>query len=355
MESVSLDVSKGIALTITNQVKVPRMSKMQLHVLRQLIKDGENGNALKYINTFLQANADDGYGLRRQAGSATNIRRHLTSHKSDKLADKPIGSILKLLERQFSPNHAKTPGNTALGDWIGVEIECVVPRRSFDGYQDQDNDYCRQALHAMIVERRIRNIQAKQDGSIRANDDSIGVEFTCLFQRSNPDNLRQLCELLSELGAYVNASCGLHVHLDCRDAIDGRNYRRAMVRAQRIAKALPVLAAMQPDSRLSNTYCKVGISRIRGDRYFAVNCTSLTKFQTIEMRLHSGTINYDKISNWIELLYLISREKALKKRCLNYSELSEQLPKASRQLMSYVRARILGFGRHEMMPVQVGA
>ena len=39
------------------------------------------------------------------------------------------------------------------------------------------------------------------------------------------------------------------------------------------------------------------------DRYCKINAESFFRHKSIEFRQHSGTINYDKISNWILFLH----------------------------------------------------
>ena len=39
-----------------------------------------------------------------------------------------------------------------------------------------------------------------------------------------------------------------------------------------------------------------------GDRYFKVNPVAYRRHNTIEFRQHSGTTDYEKMSNWIEFL-----------------------------------------------------
>ena len=46
------------------------------------------------------------------------------------------------------------------------------------------------------------------------------------------------------------------------------------------------------------------------DRYYMINGTALKKYKTIEVRLHSGTTNFNKIKNWVELLKGIVKSEA---------------------------------------------
>jgi hypothetical protein len=90
-------------------------------------------------------------------------------------------------------------------------------------------------------------------------------------------------------------------------------------RLDRFRNAVGMLGYLVPKSRRNNRYCRIGVSGRRdgADRYYAVNATALNKYQTIEIRLHSGTVDYGKISRWTELCYLISRSKELTNETAN--------------------------------------
>ena len=77
--------------------------------------------------------------------------------------------------------------------------------------------------------------------------------------------------------------------------------------------------SMMPASRRNNTYCRsikldnietringcrtvTQIANLYGSRYFKVNAQSYTKHNTVEFRQHSGTIEVEKIENWVRFL-----------------------------------------------------
>lgn len=69
---------------------------------------------------------------------------------------------------------------------------------------------------------------------------------------------------------------------------------------------------MCPPSRVKNGYCipeKVyeSFDESTGDeRYCGINKTAYDKHETIEVRIHSGSLNAEKINNWIKLLVKIA-------------------------------------------------
>lgn len=269
-----------------------------------------------------------------------------TKRPTDQLARKAPNSVLTLMLAKLDPLRSKKPENINLGDWIGVEIECFIPKIHFQSVNDRYTDF-----HARLAEtfknERIGGVSIKYDGSIRNDDDCFPVEVNILYRRGNDANLEKTCALLNRLGARVNKSCGLHVHLDCRDV----EARQASLRGKRLASALPILSAMVPASRRDNQYCRLIKNEIkRGSRYAAINMQAYGKFKTVEVRLHSSTTNFGKIKNWVELLYIISRSNKMSNFSMaglgnnldNLYRMASVL-KLDASLIEYARKRIAKF------------
>ena len=139
------------------------------------------------------------------------------------------------------------------------------------------------------------------DSSIeRTSANPCANEIRALLTRSELEpRLFRLCERFKTLGLTVNRSCGLHVHFDMR----GRRLEEVTKIAKRADKWLKALQELVPASRRENRYCRFGVST--RDRYHAVNLCSFSKFETLEIRLHSGTVDYSKTLAWIRLCELI--------------------------------------------------
>ena len=129
----------------------------------------------------------------------------------------------------------------------------------------------------------------------------FGQEAVMMFRRSRPERLLALCDYLDDMGATVNQTCGLHVHLDQRDV----SRREALTRARRIAAALPWLVTIVPPSRRDNDFCRATMSA--RSRYVAVNCMALDEHNTIEVRLAAGSTDAQKILMWVDLMLYLSR------------------------------------------------
>ena len=162
---------------------------------------------------------------------------------------------------------------------IGVEIECMKP--------------VGKEVEVPIWAR------AKGDGSIRQAPNTEGVEYAILIKRSELEHrLYKFCGLISD--HRVNTSCGLHVHIDCR----GRTEDDVRKIAKKMTAWMIALREFVPESRRNNTdYAALSFSET--NRYRAVNFTAFRKYKTLEIRLHSGTVDYTKIIAWIRLVELL--------------------------------------------------
>lgn len=151
--------------------------------------------------------------------------------------------------------------------------------------------------------------RAKSDGSIRPSADCQPVEVAALFVRREMEvRLHRLCRQLEQLGMRVNKSCGLHVHFDMR----GRTIDEVLAIAKRTDKWLFALRYLVPQSRRENSYCQFGVvtkrtyeRQMSDSRYRAVNVCSFSRHKTLEIRLHSGTVDYTKVLSWIRLCELV--------------------------------------------------
>jgi hypothetical protein len=161
---------------------------------------------------------------------------------------------------------------------VGVEIECFGPE---------------------VGPRLPLWMREGSDGSLQPTGEHPGREYRLLVKRSELEvRLHKACALLA--AHSVNKSCGLHVHLDMR----GKSLPEVTKLARHLDKWLKALREYVPASRRENTFCRFGISTT--DRYHAVNLTSFRKYQTLEIRLHSGTVSFEKILAWVRLLELLT-------------------------------------------------
>jgi hypothetical protein len=213
---------------------------------------------------------------------------------------KEMGAIMKFLKSKdkqivFQEKKPQTKDN-----YIGVEIEFFCDLNAED-------------LAFKLYEHGLgKNVALKTDGSIRAENQMYPHEITLLAKEKEVKEVVALTsKVLLAANAKVNKSCGLHVHLDMRN-------RDHIVAFHNLVSAQNILFAMNPFSRQSGSYCRRQDTKVfkealgsgnRDMRYFGINAQAHERHSTIEIRMHSGTVQANKINNWIDLLLLIIAKK----------------------------------------------
>ncbi len=181
-----------------------------------------------------------------------------------------------------------------MGHWRSIEFELIFKSKAA---QDQ-------FAHEARCKNLGKFVTIKTDASVKRNtDDTVGcpAEVVLSYRAGNEDSVREFCQLLRGK-AYVNNSCGTHVHFDFRHITP----EDATIYGKRLARVVPALKTLLPANRRDNQFCKEIInSTASGQRYAFVNLSAYAKYKTIEVRGHSGTIKADKILNWIKLCQLV--------------------------------------------------
>jgi hypothetical protein len=179
--------------------------------------------------------------------------------------------------------------------YVGIEMEIIS---KMDHY----------AMRHAIAQAGLESyVCAKSDGSVRGSSTYPNPhELAILVKESEMARVvKKVCKILHG-NSSVNKSCGLHVHLDMRK-------RNSDVAYANLYSAQALLYAMCPKTRLTNSYCrpqnsytKMSQAHMGGERYLGINPTAFARHKTIEIRIHSGTINAFKIINWVKLLIQIA-------------------------------------------------
>jgi hypothetical protein len=319
---------------------------------------------IQYLGTFLG---------RRNKRVSISKPIQTKDYDGPEVSTKPGQLMDKLLERKRlrSTLHNDKKPEDKSGQWVGVEIECYLKTEDFDGDVDCTcectcNSECDQCGHEIevdcdgscrencectadyipsvrskVAKLGLTNITVVSDGSLETNSERFGVEFKVLFKPGKDESLKVLCAWLKYRGANVDTTCGLHVHLDCT----GKDDTQVLRVEESFVRSLPHLVNMIPSSRRNNTYCKYGKSH--SDRYHMINCTSLKKHKTIEIRMHSGTTCYTKISNWVSLLVKIKDYKHDLLSSLDSLEWGHELG-LSIELQQWVLKRMAKFSSKEI-------
>lgn len=153
------------------------------------------------------------------------------------------------------------------------------------------------------------------------HDGSCGLELVSPVLEGE-EGFRQIevvCRVLKSLGAEVDIKCGLHVHIDAR-GLSKKEIARVF---GAYAKYEPIIDRLVPPSRRAsnNGFCRSirnvagswgtdSVKRFENDpisfwnmgRYYKVNLESYVRHSTIEFRQHSGTLDAEKIINWVVFL-----------------------------------------------------
>ena len=165
--------------------------------------------------------------------------------------------------------------------------------------------------------------KSERDGSIRVTKPGqVACEFVSpiLKGEAGVRHLVEFVEWLRAIGAQVNASCGMHIHIGAASAAGGEELTAYVERLTRLvafnSKAL--YAQTGTITREKGVYCaplgdqtKRAIARVKrtkrlGDagiagRYHILNLTTLNTRGTVEFRCFAGTVNTTKV-----LLHLFS-------------------------------------------------
>lgn len=193
---------------------------------------------------------------------------------------------------------------------FGVEMELTGP----DAYTIIDA-LTREGLNvrSTVSGYRATNGDAwelKRDGSVHGE----GLELASPKLRGVEgfEQLRKACRALQSVGASVDSSCGLHVHVDFR----GMSYDAIRRQVLRVLERQSFMARMIAPSRRANSYCSPW-SQSEIDRFRAadvtmgswnfgprgtVNLHAYGSHGSVEFRAHGGTTNYSKVSAWVRYL-----------------------------------------------------
>lgn len=226
----------------------------------------------------------------------------------------------------------KTP--TMPRKYIGIELEFCAPIReehfALKLFQNGIHKYA----------------QLKQDGSLRPKEKEHGFELAILLEEHTyKKGLKKIIDVLKSVKAVVkDRRCGLHVHLDMRR----RN--KELVYNNFVACQYSLLSIVDP-VRYDNEFCKIVRDRKfpteftgdRQERYKTINAAAYYKYKTLEVRMHEGSVDYNEIVHWVDLLIKIANySKKLKDNVTKLPILRNRL-KLKDKLYNYVLERSCGW------------
>lgn len=309
-----------------------------------------------------------------------HVRKNFRTSKRDPLTEKYLAfgneglwSTEKIRELANILFEDKKPEAINLGEWVSVEIECIIPNEEAET----------QFIKFIRKNGLTKSITIKNDGSLRVispnrlNRDeerrireetgtvnfgrlrqgivplprnileeqeatrlAYGREIVMTFRYGDWKFVIDVCNELNRLKCFVNSSCGMHVHFDCRH-LKMEDVSRI---GKRLFHAIPALKQILPLSRQENRFCARDINDFQGrneDRYAFINLQAFTRHQTIEIRGHGGTTDAVKIVNWIRILRKVM-SKRQRKAITTATELINAF-KMEKDLIEYVNDRFNRF------------
>lgn len=197
------------------------------------------------------------------------------------------------------PFIAKTPRKPK-AHYIGVELE-------FNPIPNQNTKTIGEALKAVGLARYVHVGEDGSCGGFAANGSRLrGFEVRVLLEECNfLENLKQVCKVLKDLGFKTDSSCGTHIHLDMRNRDVKRSYANLFQVQLLLRKFLTY-------DRKNNIYCvKNAYSTFdehqanavgRESRRCGINTMSYSTYKTLEIRMHQGTLEAEKLASFINLL-----------------------------------------------------
>lgn len=238
--------------------------------------------------------------------------------------------------REFNSKRLRLPKRPKDGgSYVGIEIECIMPA----------------GVDLTPLYPFSKYIEVGGDGSIEHKGNEDGIEIkVCMLHEDVRKVLPDLMEAMKDMGARVNKSCGLHVHLD------QRNNKEPEKAFQKLVRSLGLLYTVVPESRRRNKYCKRNrhadfTQAVRGERYKAINASAFHKYHTIEIRLFGGSLESTKIINWIEILLAIAYGEMVM-RCPKTFDTALKYWKLSEENLAWLKERQTKFSTiNASMPV----
>jgi Putative amidoligase enzyme len=240
------------------------------------------------------------------------------------------GSILKAHVKKNMKMLLDAKAPAAARRYVGIELEFCAPIKE-------------EKLALKLFQNGIHKFgQLKEDGSLRPQGKESSFELALLLEETTyKKNLKAVTKVLNDIKAVTkDRRCGLHVHLDMR------RRDKDLVFNNLVACQYALLAVVDPQ-RYNNEFCRVVKSRkfpteFTGDRierYKTINAAAYYKYRTLEVRMHEGSVSFDEISHWVDLLLKVANySKFLKNDVIKLPVLKTRL-KLKEKLYNYALNR----------------
>jgi hypothetical protein len=246
------------------------------------------------------------------------------------------GAFFKIYNKKLRTGMTKGKKPTFDDKYIGIEIEFAC-KQSIE-----------QVCNVLFEHGLAKYVHVHRDGSIKIdNDHPHQIEIGVLCRQVEVEEIvSRLCDALNrKLNVMINASCGLHVHLDMRK----RDYKKSYAN---LINMQNILYAMVPANRATNEYSvpmkhktfddSLGTARERNAHYDGISAGAYNKHKTIEVRMHCGSSQASKIINWVKLLASVVDADGITQSYQTIKD-AQSILKVSDDLCNYVNSRIAKF------------
>ncbi len=210
---------------------------------------------------------------------------------------------------------------------FGIEIECEIDAsRALEALRPLS-----EAGDIMLTDRvcgyhsdeRYQAWKVERDSSVDNGCEIVSPILSGSNIEDSFEQIRKVVRALARAGAGVNRTCGLHVHINA----EGMDVQWVKNLCKRYSDNSSIIDSFMPasrrrGSRWANTYCSAlyenaftsrayttadDLSAMTGynspfGRTSVINLVAYARTGTIEFRQHSGTLNAEKITNWVSFL-----------------------------------------------------
>lgn len=203
---------------------------------------------------------------------------------------------------------------------FGVEIECIFPtNESINEFIDDINNNSNLEIRFVGYNHTTSAAwKMVTDASVRSTTKpGIGREVVSpiLKGADGKRQLKTILECMKKHGVYINKTCGLHVHFGAKDFKAADFRKLAHIYKQHEAE-IDKMVSPSRRGQCGNQYCQ-GLDHIShwqiencasvrqldsklGGRYHKINFAAFVRHGTVEFRQHQGSIDFEKISQWID-------------------------------------------------------
>jgi hypothetical protein len=204
---------------------------------------------------------------------------------------------------------------------FGVELEFEVP---YEAYNNREFIQSMNLPDNIVVRFERYNHATKNHWKLTTDGSLVyGYELVSPILKGEEglEQIKRILDCLANTSAYIRSNCGFHVHIGVpKEHHKNLEFFKNLVYLYRQFED-NIFDPMMPTSRRGNynSYCKtfdktnlnelVFVQNLKNmsyiindnDRYAKLNLKSFWLHGTVEFRHHSGTLDFIKVKNWIDI------------------------------------------------------